>query len=58
MATCEECAFFFPIPETDMDFESGKGDCVQQQQDTKGKFWLSKPVLETSEACQRYRKRN
>lgn len=57
MSKCEQCAFFFPIPKTDMDFEPGKGDCVQQQQDTKGKFWLSKPVSENSDACQRYRQR-
>jgi len=51
MATCVECASFFRIPETDMDYESGKGDCVIQKQDQKGKFWLSKPVFESNEAC-------
>jgi benzylsuccinate synthase len=55
MAKCEKCAFFFPIPEGDMDYEQDKGDCVQQQEDTKGKFWLSKPVFTTSESCEHLR---
>ena len=35
MSKCEKCAFFFPIPEGDMDFEPDKGDCVRQPQDLK-----------------------
>ena len=52
LTTCEDCAFFFRIPEGDLDYEVGKGDCVLQRQDQKGKFWLSKPVYETQEACE------
>ncbi len=51
MATCGECASFFAIPAGDLDYEKGKGDCVVQQQDQKGKFWLSKPVKDTDVAC-------
>lgn len=51
MATCGECASFFKIPEKDLDYEEGKGDCVLQNQDQKGKYWLSKPVFETDAAC-------
>lgn len=52
MATCKECSFFFRIPETDLDYEEGKGDCVIQRQDQKGKFWLSKPRLAADPACE------
>ena len=55
MSNCEKCAFFFPIPEGDMDYEPNKGDCVKQQEDTKGKFWLSKPVFGGDEACEAHR---
>jgi benzylsuccinate synthase len=51
MATCSECKLFFKIPESDLDFEAGKGDCVVQRQDQKGKYWLSKPVFESDSAC-------
>ncbi|QTA92878.1 benzylsuccinate synthase gamma subunit family protein [Desulfonema magnum] len=51
MSKCADCAFFFRIPEGDLDYEQGKGDCVMEQQDEKGKFWLSKPVFESDEAC-------
>ena len=57
MATCGECAFFFRIPEGDCDYEKGKGDCVTQQQDLKGRFWLSKPASETDKACDRMKPR-
>ena len=57
MSKCENCAFFFPIPEGDMDFEQNKGDCVKQQEDTKGKFWLSKPVFSGDDACSDHRAR-
>lgn len=52
MPTCGECASFFKIPENDLDYEEGKGDCVMQNQDQKGKFWLSKPVFESDSACE------
>ncbi len=51
MAKCADCSFFFGIPECDLDYEQGKGDCVIQQQDEKGKFWLSKPVFQDDEGC-------
>lgn len=51
MATCGNCGSFFPIPESDLDYEQGKGDCVMQQQDQKGKYWLSKPVFESDPQC-------
>jgi benzylsuccinate synthase len=51
MANCSECAGFFKIPEADLDYEPGKGDCVMEKRDQKGKFWLSKPVLESDAAC-------
>ena len=57
MATCEECASFFAIPEGDLDYEKGKGDCVIEQQDQKGKFWLSKPVQGSDAACEKIRTR-
>ncbi len=51
MANCGECSFFFRIPEDAGDFEAGKGDCVTQKKDEKGKYWLSKPVFEGSDKC-------
>ena len=45
MSTCAECKAFFAIPESADDFEPGKGDCVREETDQKGKFWLSKPVM-------------
>lgn len=54
MATCSDCAFFFQIPETAGDYEAGKGDCVTELKDQKGKFWLSKPVMKESMACESF----
>lgn len=51
METCNGCRFFFPIPETDLDHQEGKGDCVLKQEDQKGKFWTSRPVFEWDTAC-------
>jgi benzylsuccinate synthase len=51
MADCSECASFFKIPQGDLDYEPSKGDCVMEMQDQKGKFWLSRPVMETDAAC-------
>ena len=56
MATCEECAFFFPIPKDADDYEAGKGDCVIEKRDEKGKYWLSKPVFVNSETCSEFQK--
>lgn len=51
MAKCGGCGFFFRIPEDAGDYEVGKGDCVTEKKDEKGKYWLSKPVFESAEAC-------
>lgn len=56
MATCSECAFFFRIPQEAGDYEPGKGDCVTERKDEKGKFWLSKPVFEGDDACSQFSK--
>jgi len=45
MAKCLQCKSFFPIPEGDDDFAPGKGDCVRKEQDAKGKWYESKPVM-------------
>jgi hypothetical protein len=45
MANCAECKSFYPIPVNANDFEKGKGDCVREEKDQKGKFWLSNPVM-------------
>ncbi|WP_419660085.1 HbsC1: benzylsuccinate synthase, subunit gamma [Desulfosarcina variabilis str. Montpellier] len=57
MANCSDCASFFKIPEDDLDFEAGKGDCVIQHQDQKGTFWTSKPVFESDSACDQMKPR-
>ncbi len=49
--------FFSEFPEGDLDYEQGKGDCVIQQQDEKGKFWLSKPVSQDNEGCPKMEQR-
>jgi hypothetical protein len=50
MSTCAECKAFFAIPENADDFKPGKGDCVREEKDQKGKFWLSKPVMGSASA--------
>lgn len=57
MATCSECNSFFKMPESDLGYEKGKGDCVLEHQDQKGKFWISKPVFETDPACEKMKSR-
>ena len=52
---CKTCSYFFPIPENADDFAAGKGDCVTEVEDEKGKFWLSKAVFETSDCCSAYK---
>lgn len=54
MPECNACRFFFPIPEDAMDHKAGKGDCVTQVTDEKGKYWLSKPVFDHDPACDRF----
>jgi len=58
MATCKECSYFFSVPEDAGDFEPGKGDCVTQKEDAKGKYWLSKPTVNASPSCQTFKKSN
>jgi len=56
MATCEECSFFFKVPENADDFEPGKGDCITEKKDEKGKYWSSKPAIGNSESCLKFKK--
>ena len=56
MATCKDCSFFFKVPENADDYEAGKGDCVTEKKDEKGKYWLSKLVFDNSESCPEFRK--
>jgi len=51
MAKCGQCSFFFRIPEDAGDYEAGKGDCVTEKKDEKGKYWLSRPVFDGGEGC-------
>jgi benzylsuccinate synthase len=55
MATCKGCGYFFPVPEGADDYEAGKADCVTQKEDEKGKYWLSKPVTESTARCPSYK---
>ena len=56
MAKCENCTFFVKVPEDADDFAPGKGDCITEVKDEKGKYWLSKPVFEKTEACGTFKK--
>lgn len=55
MRTCKTCHNFFPVSEDEYDYEPGKGDCVTEKKDEKGKYWLSRPVMEGSAACSLYK---
>ena len=57
MANCVDCSFFFTIPEDADDYEKGKDDCVNEKKDEKGKYWLSKPVFESNETCETFKKK-
>lgn len=57
MATCSNCVFFFAVPEDADDYEKGKGDCVNQVEDEKGLYWLSKPVFDVTDACTNFNKK-
>jgi len=48
VATCAECKSFFSIPDNADDYEPGKGDCVIEEKDEKGTFWLSKTTMSES----------
>ena len=54
MNKCSDCRNFHPIPETDLDYEIGRGDCVREEKDDKGKYWLGKPTTIDEDAgnCQ------
>ena len=56
MSKCGNCASFFAVPDSADDFEPGKGDCVAEKKDEKGRYWLSKPVLENMDACGNFKK--
>jgi hypothetical protein len=56
MVKCKDCSFFIKVPESADDFAPGKGDCITEVEDEKGKYWLSKPVFETTEACETFKK--
>lgn len=56
MANCEQCSFFFKIPENADDYEPLKGDCVTEKRDEKGKYWLSKPIFANSESCGNFKR--
>lgn len=54
MSTCSDCVFFNRLPEDAIDFAPGRGDCVTENKDQKGKFWLAKPVNTGDAACPDY----
>lgn len=56
MSKCENCTFFNLIPKEADDYEPDKGDCVTEVTDEKGKYWLSKPVFGSKDACERFKK--
>lgn len=55
MTTCKKCEFFVAIAEDADDYDKGKGDCVTEKEDEKGKYWLSKPVFESAPCCGAFR---
>ncbi len=56
MSKCKNCNFFILVPDDADDFEPGKGDCITEKEDEKGKYWLSKPVFDNMEACGSFKK--
>jgi hypothetical protein len=59
MPICAECKSFFAVPEGADDYAINKGDCVLEEKDDKGKYWLSKPVMGTTDSnkCARFNQR-
>ena len=53
--TCKQCTQFFPVPDGADEYQAGKADCVLEKEDEKGKYWLSKPVYESSQQCDAFR---
>ncbi|CCK78311.1 benzylsuccinate synthase gamma subunit family protein [Desulfobacula toluolica] len=56
MSKCESCKFFIRVPNDADDFEPGKGDCITEVKDEKGKYWLSTPVFQDTDACPNFNK--
>ncbi len=56
MTTCKDCEFFNAVPPEADDYEAGKGDCVTEKVDEKGKYWLSRPVHQGSTTCASFSK--
>ena len=54
MAICAECQSFFSVPDNADDYEPGKGDCVIEEIDEKGKFWLSKSTMDKGQ-CEKFK---
>ena len=54
MTECSECKAFFPIEEKYDDHEPGKGDCVHEESDDKGRWLSASPVMGEMEACSRF----
>ncbi|HBW35852.1 benzylsuccinate synthase gamma subunit family protein [Desulfosporosinus sp. BICA1-9] len=54
MAICAECKSFFSVPDNADDYEPGKGDCVIEEKDEKGKYWLSKSTMD-KEHCEKFK---
>jgi len=54
MATCNECANFFPIED-----DSSQGDCVQRVVDPRQAYYKAKPVATDAEAskCDQFKKK-
>lgn len=57
MSTCNQCEFFNQVPNDADDYEVGKGDCITEIADEKGKYWLSKPVHHSNSCCAKFNKR-
>ncbi|MCL5057658.1 MAG: benzylsuccinate synthase gamma subunit family protein [Actinobacteria bacterium] len=57
MSTCSKCKSFFAVSKDADDYAEGKGDCVLEEKDEKGKFWLSKPTMENG-TCQFFKEKN
>lgn len=56
MSKCKDCTFYFAIPESAGDHEPGKGDCVTPEEDVKGRYWLSRPTVDSAASCSRFEK--
>lgn len=57
MTKCGKCDYFRKISKGADDYEEGKGDCVMEKKDEKGKFWISRPVFEDTESCLEFKKK-